>query len=101
MPYFVEFVHYRTDLPEDRLVALRSAAILAVRDAHPDLLSVPALSRGEDGSWTDVWIYRTQEAAEKANAGAGDIPEFTAFAGALSGVEITAGHMPDSAVSPL
>lgn len=101
MSYFVEFVAFRTELPEDRLVALRSAAIVAVRKAHPDLLSVPALSRNEDGSWTDVWIYRTQQAAETANAAAGDIPEFVEFASNLADVDIKAGHMPESAVSPL
>jgi hypothetical protein len=101
MSYFVEFVRYRSDLPQERLVELRSAAIVAVRKAHPDLLDVPALSRSADGSWTDVWIYRTQEAAEKANAAAGDIAEFVEFVTGLAGIEITSGQMPESAASPL
>lgn len=101
MSYFVEFVAFRTDLPEEQLIERRAAAIVAVRKAHPDLLDVPALSHNEDGSWTDVWIYRTQQAAEAANAGAGDIPAFLELAGSLTGITITAGHMPESATSPL
>jgi hypothetical protein len=102
MPHFVEFVTYSVkEAAEQEFLALRSAAIVAVKAAHPALVSVPVLAQRPDGSWTDVWIYETREAADAANAGAGDIPEFVAFAAVLDGVEIAAGHMPDGAVSPL
>jgi hypothetical protein len=102
MPHFVEFVTYSVkEASEEEFLALRSAAILAVKAAHPALVAVPVLAQRPDGSWTDVWIYETQEAAEAANAGAGDIPEFVAFAAVLDGVEIETGRMPDVATNPL
>lgn len=101
MSHFVEFVKYRTETSEKEFLALRSAAITAVKAAHPALLSVPVLSQQADGSWVDVWIYETKASAEAANEGAGDIPEFVAFASSVDGVEIEAGHMPDGAASPL
>jgi hypothetical protein len=100
--HFVEFVNYRVKAAsEEEFLALRSAAVLAVKAAHPALVSVPVLGQRPDGSWTDVWIYETQEAADAANAGAGDIPEFVAFSAVVDGVEIETGRMPDAAVSPL
>ena len=102
MPHFVEFVTYTVkEASEEEFLALRSAAILAVKAAHPALVSVPVLAQRPDGAWTDVWIYETREAADAANAGAGDIPEFVAFAAVLDDVEIEAGRMPGDAVSPL
>lgn len=101
MSHFVEFVKYSVTVPEDRFLSLRSAAITAVKAAHPALVAVPVLSQQPDGSWIDVWIYQTQAAAEAATAGAGDIPEFVAFFGVLEGVQIDAGLMPDKAASPL
>lgn len=101
MSLFVEFVRYTTELETSELAEVRVAAIHAVKKAHPDLVDVPVLSQGEDGTWTDVWIYRNQQAAEAANADAANIPDFMTFFGALSGVEITAGLMPDDAASPL
>jgi hypothetical protein len=102
MPRFVEFVKYSLKATsEEEFLQLRSAAITAVKAAHPALVAVPVLSRQPDGSWVDIWIYETEEAAEAANAGAGDIPEFVAFTGVLGGVEIEAGVMPEGAVNPL
>jgi hypothetical protein len=102
MPHFVEFVTYTVkEASEEEFLALRSAAIVAVKAAHPALVSVPVLAQQPDGSWTDVWIYETQEAAEAANAGAGDIPEFVSFAAVVDGVEIEAARMPDGAEKPL
>jgi hypothetical protein len=103
MSRFVEFVKYRRlkAISEEEFLQIRSAAITAVKAAHPALVAVPVLSRQPDGSWVDVWIYETKEAAEAANAGAGDIPEFAALAGVLGDVEIEAGIMPQGAVSPL
>lgn len=101
MPHFVEFVRYRSALGAGDLVKLRSEAITAVKAAHPDLVDVPLLSQGDDGTWTDVWIYASAQAAEAANADAANIPGFLAFFQALSDVEITSGDMPDGAASPL
>ncbi len=102
MTHFVEFVNYRVEeASEEEFLALRSAAILAVKAAHPALVSVPVLAQRPDGSWTDVWIYETQAAADAANAGARDIPEFVAYSAVVGGVEIETGRMPDAAVSPL
>jgi hypothetical protein len=101
MSHFAEFVRYTTDLDATELVKIRAAAITAVKSAHPDLVDVPVLSQGEDGTWTDVWIYRSQQAAEAANADAENIADFMTFFGALSDVDITAGQMPVDAASPL
>lgn len=101
MSYFVEHVHYRTEAADDELVTLRRSAILAVRAAHPDLVDVPALSHHADGTWVDVWVYRSQEAAEAANDNAANIPEFMALAAVLTDVDIQAGSMPENSESPL
>jgi hypothetical protein len=102
MSRFVEFVKYTVkEASEEEFLALRSSAVMAVKAAHPALVSVPILAQQPDGSWIDVWIYETQEAAEAANAGAGEIPEFVVFAGVVDGVEIEAGRMPDGAENPL
>ena len=102
MSRFVEFVKYRLKATsEEQFLQLRSAAINAVKAAHPALVAVPVLSQQPDGSWVDVWIYETEEAAEAANAGAGDIPEFVAFSDVLGDVDIESGIMPQEAVSPL
>jgi hypothetical protein len=101
MSYFVEFVKYRLKATSEEFLQLRSAAITAVKAAHPALVAVPVLSQQRDGSWVDVWLYETKEAAEAANAAAGDIPEFVAFSGVLGDVEIESGIMPKGAVSPL
>jgi hypothetical protein len=102
MPHFVEFVKYSVkEASEEEFLALRSSAVVAVKAAHPALVSVPVLSQQPDGSWIDVWIYESQDAAEAANAGAGDIPEFVAFSAVVDGVEIDAGRMPNGAENPL
>lgn len=97
MPQCVEFVRFRVKEGHlDDFLARRAAAVPAVRRAHPDLVGAPVLAEHADGSWTDVWIYRTAEAAERANAGAGDIPEFLAMADLLEDVQIEAAGMPDA-----
>jgi hypothetical protein len=102
VPHFVEFVTYSVkEASEEEFLVLRRAAVEAVKAAHPALVSVPVLSQQADGSWTDVWIYETEKAAEAANAGADDIPEFVAFTGVVENVQITAGRMPDGAANPL
>lgn len=102
MSRFVEFVKYSVkETSEEKFLALRSAAITAVKAAHPALSAVPVLAERPDGSWVDIWIYESKVAAEAANADAGNIPEFVAYASVLDGIEIEAGLMPDAATSPL
>ena len=103
MSTFVEYVTYRPNdgVSEEKLMELRRQAILDVKAAHPDLLSVPCVARKEDGSYLDIWVYASKEAGDSANAGAGEIPGFVAFFGAITDVEILGGFMPHSAESPL
>jgi hypothetical protein len=97
MPKCVEFVKFRVkEGQQPTFLARRSEAILAVHKAHPELVGAPVLAEHADGSWTDVWIYQTAEAAERANAGAGDIPEFVAMAELLEDVRVEASSMPDA-----
>lgn len=101
MPKCVEFVKFRVregQLPD--FLERRSEAVVAVHKAHPDLVGAPVLAEHADGSWTDVWIYRTAEAAERANAAAGDIPEFVAMAELLEDVRVEAASMPDAISEP-
>ena len=101
MPKCVEFVRFRVrEGQRPAFLARRSEAILAVHRAHPDLVGAPVLAEHADGSWTDVWIYRTAAAAERANAGAGDIPEFVAMAELLADVRVEAASMPDVVPEP-
>ncbi|MDX3192736.1 hypothetical protein PV458_30380 [Streptomyces sp. MN03-5084-2B] len=101
MPNCVEFVKFRVKEGQQlAFLARRPEAIAAVRRAHPDLVGAPVLAEHADGSWTDVWIYRSAEAAERANAGAGDIPEFLAMAELLEDVQVEASSMPDEVTGP-
>ena len=101
MPKCVEFVRFRVrEGQRPAFLARRAEAILAVHKAHPDLVGAPVLAEHADGSWTDVWIYRTAAAAERANAGAGDIPEFVAMADLLEDVRVEASSMPDAIAGP-
>lgn len=96
MPHCVEFVKFRVkDGQRAAFLARREGAISAVRAAHPDLVGAPVLAEHEDGSWTDVWIYRTAEAAEVAGADGGNIPDFMAMAELLDDVAIEVCSMPD------
>lgn len=102
MSVFVEYVTYKAGTTsEEKLFELRRQAILDVKSAHPELRSVPCIVRKEDGTYLDIWIYASKEAADAANAGAGEIPGFMAFFAVLDEVEIRGGEMPDSARDPL
>lgn len=102
MSTFVEFVSYNAPgVEEDRLMDLRRDAILAVKEAHPALLDVPAIMRTGEESYVDVWIYESQESADAANAGAAEIAPFMAFMGVLTDIEFQVGTMADNAASPL
>jgi len=96
----IEFVKFRVKSGQrSAFLAQRGEAIAAVHAAHPDLIGAPVLAEHDDGTWTDVWIYRTAEAARRANAEAGDIPDFVAMADLLEGVRVEAGTAPVGDVS--
>jgi len=101
MSYCVEIVRF-TVADEDVATFLqrRQEAIAEVKAAHPALWSVPFCTRREDGTWIDVWIYQSRDAADKANADAGNLPKFLAMVELLGDVEIEATEMPWEAVSP-
>lgn len=97
----VEFVRFR--IKEGRraaFLARRGDAVAAVRAAHPDLVGAPLLAEHEDGSWTDVWIYRSAEAAERAGADGGNIPAFMAMAELLDDVRIEAATAVEHGMAP-
>jgi quinol monooxygenase YgiN len=97
MSHHVEFVKFRVkDGERDAFLSVRPAAIEAVRAAHPLLVGAPVLAEHPDGSWTDVWIYQTAEAAAAANQQAGQIPAFVAMAGLLEDVAIEEATAPDT-----
>ncbi|MFC0446885.1 hypothetical protein [Rhodococcus jostii] len=85
----------------ETFIGRRQEAIREVKAAHPALWSVPLCSRREDGTWIDVWIYETKDAADAANADAENLPKFLAMAELLGNLEIEASEMPDGAVSPI
>jgi len=92
----VEFVRFRVkEGQRSTFLSRREGAIRAVQAAHPDLVGAPVLAEHDDGSWTDVWIYRTAESAERAGADGGRIPDFVAMAELLDDVRIEIGAMPD------
>jgi hypothetical protein len=92
----VEFVKFRVqDGRRAAFLAARPAAIAAVRAAHPLLVGAPVLAEHPDGSWTDVWIYQTAEAAAAANRQADRIPAFLAMAALLDDVTIDEATAPD------
>ncbi len=98
MPQCVEFVKFRVkEGKREAFLANRPGAVEAVRAAHPELVGAPVLAEHEDGSWTDVWIYQSAEAAERAGADGANIPAFMAMAELLHDVRIDAGAMPGEA----
>jgi hypothetical protein len=101
MSYCAEIVTYTIATEEEEYLRLRNAAIREVKAAHPDLVAVPFCGRRSDGSWADVWIYRTAEAAEAANDDAANLPHFMKMFEALRDVSIEALAFPEGAVSPL
>lgn len=98
MPSCVEFVTFRVKGGERAaFLANRIEAIEAVKAAHPEFVGAPVLAEHDDGTWTDVWIYRTAEAAEQAGADGANIPAFVAMAELLDDVRIEVGAIPDDA----
>ncbi|GCE44942.1 hypothetical protein Rhow_000703 [Rhodococcus wratislaviensis] len=101
MSYCAEIVTFTLKADEDEYVALRKAAIAEVKNAHPKLIAVPFCAKRSGGTWVDVWIYETKEAADAANADVENMPEFLKMYAVLDGVEIELTEFPESAVSPL
>ncbi|MDN3460714.1 hypothetical protein [Rhodococcus sp. APC 3903] len=101
MSHCAELVTYAITTNEADFIARRSAAIVEVKAAHPGLVSVPFVGKREDGTYLDVWIYETADAAEAANADAASLAAFTAFFSVLSDVAIETTQFPEAAVSPL
>ncbi|MBA4857448.1 hypothetical protein IU444_00185 [Nocardia farcinica] len=102
MGYCAEIVTFTVDDAEvETYLERRRAAITEVRAAHPQLRAVPMCARRADGTWVDVWIYETEEAAAAANADAANLPRFQAMAELLDNVRIEVTDMPPAAVSPL
>ena len=95
---FAEFARFTVKTDTQRFLSLRAEAVRAVKRAHPGLVAAPLLVQHGDGSWTDVWIYRTEQEAQAANAGASEIEGFMAMAAALDGVSVESGvmHQPGS-----
>ncbi|UOT03255.1 hypothetical protein MPY17_30605 [Rhodococcus opacus] len=101
MSYCAELVTFTLTSDVDEYVRLRKAAITEVKAAHPKLLAVPFCGRRADGTWADLWIYETQEAADAANGDVENLPEFLKMFAVLDGVEIEVIDFPESAVSPI
>ncbi|MGV9866866.1 hypothetical protein [Rhodococcus koreensis] len=102
MSYCVELVRFTVaDADVDTFLERRQEAIQEVKAAHPALWSVPLCSRRTDGTWIDVWIYETEDAADAANADVENLPKFLAMAALIDNVEIEATEMPTGAVSPI
>ncbi len=59
---------------QEEMLALRPRMISAVRKRFPDLIDA-RLVRMDDGTWLDVVRWRSREAAERAAAAFGEIPE--------------------------
>ncbi|WP_370070035.1 hypothetical protein [Mycobacterium sp. MAA66] len=92
----MEFVKFRVkEGHRAAFLTRRTEAITAVQAAHPDLIGAPILAEHDDQSWTDVWIYRTPEAASQANAQADQIPAFVAMTQLLESVHVEEGTAPD------
>lgn len=90
---FAEFARFTVKTDTERFLSLRAEAVRAVKQAHPGLVGAPLLVQHEDGSWTDVWVYRTEQDAQAANAGAGEVEGFMAMAAVLDGVSVESGIM--------
>ena len=102
MSYCAEIVRFTVaDADIGTFLERRQEAIKEVKAAHPKLWSVPLCSRRADGTWIDVWIYETEDAANAANADAANLPKFVAMVELLDNLDIEATVMPAGAVSPL
>ncbi|MEV6338789.1 hypothetical protein AB0M12_29215 [Nocardia vinacea] len=101
MAYAAEIVTYTITTDQAEYFRLRKAAILDVKRRHPQLMAVPFAGKREDGSWYDVWIYETLEAAQAANENMAEMLDFMKFFGVLENVAIEITTFPEDAADPL
>lgn len=74
-----EFAAFRV-APEDEeaLVRERPAMVAALREAFPAAMGA-WLTRQDDGSWLDILLWRSREAAEEAAKRIAEVPEARAW----------------------
>jgi hypothetical protein len=66
MPVTFELAHFVVhEGHEDALLAERPAMVRALKEAFPDALAA-WLTRQDDGSWLDIVLWQSREAAEEA-----------------------------------
>ena len=101
MSHCAEFVTFTVTGDEHEFRTRREAAIKEVKASHPGLWSVPLLARKSDGSWVDVWIYDSVDAAHAANADAENLPAFLAMVSMLADIQIEETTLSDNTITPL
>jgi hypothetical protein len=70
-----ELAHFVVrDGEEEALLAERAEMVRALREAFPDALA-GWLTRQDDGSWLDIILWRSREAAEEAARSIEQVPE--------------------------
>jgi hypothetical protein len=70
-----ELAHFVVhDEDEEALLEERPAMVRALREAFPDALAA-WLTRQDDGSWLDVVLWQSREAAEEAARRIDEVPE--------------------------
>ena len=75
MALTLELAHFEVhEGQEEALVAERPAMLRALQEAFPDALAA-WLTRQDDGSWLDVILWQSREAAEDAARRVNDVPE--------------------------
>ncbi|WP_111510107.1 hypothetical protein [Mycobacterium kyogaense] len=101
MSYCAELVTFRLTVPAEEFLELRDAAIKQVKAAHPGLVAVPFCGERADGSWIDVWIYESVDAADTANADAGSLSDFLGMAKVLTDVDVETTMCAPRTVTPM
>lgn len=94
MATYVEYVTYTVENVDDNFLNLRRDAVLAVKDRHPNLVSVPVFTHDGNGACTEIWIYASKQDADRTNEDCPTIPEFAKYAEYLRNLKIVAEDMP-------
>src|ERR671936_429409 len=68
---------------EEELLAERPAMVRALREAFPDALAA-WLTRQDDGSWLDVILWQSREAAEEAARRIDEVAEARSWFGHIA-----------------
>src|SRR5690625_5275324 len=97
MSTYVEYVTYTVENVDDNFLNLRRDAVLAVKDRHPNLVSVPVFTHDGNGFCTQLWIYVNKEDAEQVKDDCPTNPEFAKYAKFLRNLKIVAEEMPKEA----